>query len=86
MQSIQQKKVLKKPIYVLIFCVCFTVIISVVLINYLVDDPVEKENTKGVITIDKPKMKIAEFSVKNYLFSKGFQLKFPDYVLISKNY
>ena len=28
----------------------------------------------------------SEFSVKNYLFSKGVSLKFPDYLYISKNY
>jgi Ca2+-binding EF-hand superfamily protein len=28
----------------------------------------------------------SEFAVKNYLFSKGFALKFPDYLYMSKNY
>jgi Ca2+-binding EF-hand superfamily protein len=28
----------------------------------------------------------SEFSVKNYLFSKSINLKFPDYLLVSKNY
>ena len=28
----------------------------------------------------------SQFSVKNYLFSKGVRMKFPDYLYLSKNY
>jgi Ca2+-binding EF-hand superfamily protein len=56
-------------------------------LNYLQKQQQAKQNGEvPVVSWEKYFYPATEFSVKNYLFSKGVNLEFPDYLLISRNY